>query len=45
MPVCKEFILATMEGPSTIDNDDPRWEDVFSSTASSSSDFSIEFDV
>jgi hypothetical protein len=41
----KAFILVRLEGPSTIDNDDPRWEDVFSSTASSSSDFSIEFDV
>ncbi|KAM0912306.1 hypothetical protein ACQ4PT_012976 [Festuca glaucescens] len=39
----KAFILAQMEGLSTIDDDDPWWADLFSSTASSSSDSDIEF--
>jgi hypothetical protein len=40
----KAFILTQMEGPATIDDDDPRWADLFLSTASISSDSDIEFD-
>jgi hypothetical protein len=40
----KVFILVQMEGPSTIDDDDPRWAHLFSSIAPSSSDSDIEFD-
>jgi hypothetical protein len=40
----KAFILAQMEGPTTIGDKDPLGADLFSSTASSSSDSDIEFD-
>jgi hypothetical protein len=40
----KAFILAQLEGPSTIQENDPRWVDLFSSTMSSSSDSDFEFD-
>jgi hypothetical protein len=35
--VDKAFILVQMEGTTTIDDNDPRWADLFSSTTSSSS--------
>jgi hypothetical protein len=38
----KAFILAQMEGPTTIGDKDPLWADLFSSTASSSCDSDIE---
>jgi hypothetical protein len=38
----KAFILAQMEGPTTIDDNHPRWADLFSSATSSSSGSDIE---
>jgi hypothetical protein len=40
----KAFILAQTEGPTIIDDNDPRWADLISSTTSSSSDSDIKFD-
>jgi hypothetical protein len=40
----KAFILVRLEGPSTIDENNPRWKGMFVSTTASSSDFNIEFD-
>jgi hypothetical protein len=37
------FIEAELEGLSTIDDDDPRWKDLFSSTASSSSNSDFDY--
>jgi hypothetical protein len=39
----KAFILAQPEGPTIIDDNDPQWADLISSTASSSSDSDIKF--